>query len=340
MDSSPTWGITGPAFLAVFMLVGVLLAGVALYVRRRAAARLPEIPELHGYVLTLLNPRYEWENDVVVASLVLLRSKGLVEVEHAGTLRPTGEGEDLTVPLDRAVLQGVADGKQLGELKHHHLVETELFRLRRECWVWGQDVIHRHRARMWRSMSAILPLGLLLLLGMVRLLAGAENGEPVGLLKALLLLLGAGILALSWWWVPRRPLHGWAEKFQKKKTDMVEARLREPRPRRPQDGFDPDAHEIVLRTACFGPVGLADVDPGLDAVVKADAPRLEAEKADARRREEKQARTRRRRFGRGGGSSFSSGFSYGRVVYGDSSYGGAGCGGDSGGGGGGGGCGG
>ncbi|GAA0953993.1 TIGR04222 domain-containing membrane protein [Actinocorallia libanotica] len=268
MDSPPTWGIPGPVFLVGFGLAALLLTAFAVAVRNRSVDRMPVLPELHSYALAPLGSRPTWEEDVVAASLVFLRSRDLVAVEGDGTLRAAGDGEDLTEPLDRAVLRALADGMRLGEIKGHPLVGSELARLGEEYRVWKDGLWLDHLARMRWSGLALLPLVLLLPLGVVRLWAGMANGRPVLFLLILLLVLVGGIAFLSRRWVPRRSSSDWAERFREKGHAIVRARLRTPHSRPPQDEAGRRTAGLVLSMAYFGSADLAAADPELDAVIK------------------------------------------------------------------------
>ncbi|GAA0953998.1 TIGR04222 domain-containing membrane protein [Actinocorallia libanotica] len=336
MDSPPTWGITGPVFLAGFALAALLSTGFAVAVRNRVAKRLPVLPELHSYALAPLSARAAWENGVVAASLVFLRSRGLVAVADGGALRSVGDGEDLTGPLDRAVLQALAGGRRLGGVGGDRLVRSELARLRKEYRAWKDGLWRDHLARMRWSRLAVLPLVLLLPLGVVRLWAGAANGKPILFLLLLLLGLAAGIPVLLRWWVPGTPRPSWEERLREEWHATVQERLRESRSRPSRDEDGRGTAELVLRMAYFGTADLAAADPDFDAVIKGESERIagrrkkrekrraaersaalgeEAEKVTVQKKKDKKAAARRDSRG----SSFSSGSSYGGVYEGSSS---------------------
>ncbi|GAA0953988.1 TIGR04222 domain-containing membrane protein [Actinocorallia libanotica] len=291
MDTSPVWGISGPVFLVAFAPTGVLLAVFALAVRERAVSRLPETDDLHGYVLACLSPRRSWKDDVVVASLVRLRSKGLVEVAHGRVVRPVGGGgADLADPLGRAVCRAVGESEEIRSLKGHPAVASELLRLQKEYREWEAGARRASQAAARRARPALLPLGALLAVGSVRFLADVVNGEPTGFLLlfvSFLLLLGAAIPLLLRRWVPTTPSRDWSGELRERREAMAGRRLREARSRPLPHGADQNVDELVLSTAYFGPTLLRDEVPELAALTEAERSAAlgeEAEKATVQKK--------------------------------------------------------
>ncbi len=317
MDSSPLWGIDGPAFLVAFVPTGLLLAVFALAVRERAVSRLPETDELYGYVLACLSPRKNWKDDVVVASLVRLRSQGLVEVAHGRVVRSAGGGAAPADPLDRAVLRAVGESAGIGGLESHPAVVSELLRLQKEYRGWEAGARRAAQAAVRKARPAVLPLGALLGVGAVRFFAEVANGEPVGFLLlflAVLLLLGAAVPVLLRRWVPTGPPRDWSGELRERREAMVGRRLREVRARPLPDGADQSVDEIVLSTAYFGPAGLKGGDQELAELVTDEARRED--------QDDEALEAWHRTFGLGGGSLFG-GSGGKRFFSGGSSYGGA-----------------
>jgi len=179
-DSTTTWGISGPHFLALFALVAVAAWLLGLAMRRRLRAGRVPFRELHPYELAYLagGPR-----TVVAAVLAALRASGSVAARPGGVLQVVGAPPVMRTPLDDAVLQAVGPGARTRDLTAGHpLLRPRLEELRTS--LRGEGLLLAPEER--RSVrAAALPLLFVLLLGVARIVAGVQNDRPVGFLIAL-----------------------------------------------------------------------------------------------------------------------------------------------------------
>ncbi|WP_028925956.1 TIGR04222 domain-containing membrane protein [Pseudonocardia acaciae] len=308
-----TWGLSGPTFLLFYLALAGFIMIAALAARRtmrtrRAPAYGTHVLETEGdgpYLAAYLNggPKL-----AMIAALSSLRVAGLVRgrdhrCERVGT--PTS---GWLPRLERAILDEAGSSPKVTRLVRREPVAAALDALRDELVRRRLLVSDRDRAafRRWHwAMVAVFALGV------VRLMAGASDGKPIGYLVLSLLLVGV-LTVLLRAIPPRRTVLG--------ETEL--ARLRSEH-RHLSPSMRPDwtangAMAAALAVGAFGAGALWTADPSFaDEVVGAKA-------------------------GVGFGSSPStwSGGSSGCGSSGGSSCGGGGGGGCGGGGGGGGGCGG
>jgi uncharacterized protein (TIGR04222 family) len=187
-----TWGISGPTFLWVFSLLGVVFA-VGTLVHRQRVLRGPahvRPSAITGQEAAYLNggPRL-----AVYASLGALRTAGAIGVSDDGVLAQTGALPAGSTPLDVAVYHA-ADRR----IRPRALLADR----------WVGDAVGSLRADLERSglalpaearrsaRSGALVLLALLAFGVVRLVAGVSNKRPVALLAMLLVVLGVVIVML------------------------------------------------------------------------------------------------------------------------------------------------
>jgi len=249
-----TWGISGPAFLSVYIPVGILAVAAGVWLRRnidRSAAApekltAPEIAMLHG------------DQRPVMAALALLRSHGLIDSRATPTRAMT--------PADRAQLDwftlaifdrltpqeqtaagvAAAAGAQLGQLRAS-LTERG----------YMPDAVFRRAAR-----DAGMPIAIVGIFGVVRFFAGLINGNPT-----LFLFFVLAALAIAWRLVahPGRVTGRGAEA---KKRAVSEHTYLRPRNSPAYATYGVGAAAIAV--AVFGTSALTVLDPGLASAV--DAP--------------------------------------------------------------------
>jgi uncharacterized protein (TIGR04222 family) len=177
-----TWGISGPAFLVAYVVLG-LAVWVATTRARRALAEGPDRPGPsadHPHDLALLNGGAEL---AITSALTSMHLKGTVapsrgEIVAVGSLDRRADG------LERAVHAAAASPVHRRRLPVTRPVRTELEAAEKRLVAHGLLLPGPRRAAIrsvGRWTAAVAGLGL------VRLLAGLSEGRPVGFLVVLVL---------------------------------------------------------------------------------------------------------------------------------------------------------
>ncbi len=207
-SGNPTWGISGPDFLVGYGLLALvaLLGIIVARWRLAAGAATTATGEFSGqpHDIAYLNGGPEL---AVLSALSSMRVAGTVVAEGRGRVRaaePLGTGAD---ELEQAIHLAAAVPSTRRELVTNRIVRTALDKARHRLELAGLLLSTREQRRITRTgrwMVAVAGLGLL------RLLAGAANGAPVGYL--ILELLAVGVLAaVLLGWAPKRSRRGTAE---------------------------------------------------------------------------------------------------------------------------------
>jgi uncharacterized protein (TIGR04222 family) len=191
-----TWGISGPNFLVGYVALGIaVVAGVMIWRRRYTFGPPPPIRSLTPTEVALLTGGREL---AVYSSLASLRAAEAVQIE-AGHLRQIGPVPSGAPELDR-VVHAVAGRRTLRsrDAAGDPAVAAVLDRTEAELAEAGLLLSPAVRSAVRRGALAGVAL---LAFGIVRAIAGTQNGKPIGGLVLLLVLVAAGTLALSY--VPR-----------------------------------------------------------------------------------------------------------------------------------------
>lgn len=199
LSSAPTWGITGPAFLLLYLVLAVASLVAAAVHRNRVAGRAPEpqLDRLHPYALAHLAGG---PDRAIAAAVGALRADGVVEPQQDGgrtRLRPTGRpltpsagerpawGSAGPAPspaadaLDRAVLEQVRQGLPVHRVMDSPDGAAALTGLRAELVAAGALLSPEQRSAA--RAAALWPAGVTLL-GVLRVSAGLQNDRPIGLI--------------------------------------------------------------------------------------------------------------------------------------------------------------
>jgi uncharacterized protein (TIGR04222 family) len=173
-----TWGISGPAFIALYLVtIGVVLVLATIH-RRLIFRGQPTSgydhvgPQQAAY----LNGGAQL---AVYSSLGALRRAGAIGVHPDRTLAPTGPMPAGVTPLDQAVYNAAGKRILARTLSADPWVATALTQLREGLERSGLALTpgRRQAARLWSTvMAAVVGLGVL------RLIAGMRNDRPVGFL--------------------------------------------------------------------------------------------------------------------------------------------------------------
>ncbi|MGH3695731.1 MAG: TIGR04222 domain-containing membrane protein [Pseudonocardiaceae bacterium] len=206
--SNVTWGISGPDFLVgygVLALVALLGIVVARW-RLAAGAATTTTGELDRppHDIAYLNGGPEL---AVLSALSSMRVAGTVVAEARGRVRAAESPGSEADELERAIHLVAAVPSTRRELVTNRIVRTALDKARHRLELAGLLLSARAQRRIKRTglwMVAVAGFGLL------RLLAGAANGAPVGYL--ILELLAVGVFAaVLLGWAPKRSRRGTAE---------------------------------------------------------------------------------------------------------------------------------
>ncbi|MGI5174971.1 TIGR04222 domain-containing membrane protein [Dactylosporangium sp. CA-152071] len=191
-----TWGVSGPVFLWLFHMAGVLAVGVPLLWRWLRTRRLerPDTAGLTAEQLAMVNAQ---RPGAVDAGLAALRARGAVEAAGGVVSRSAASGGDDALPagatpLERALFAAVRVPTPARELQLVAVVAAALDAVDADLRRRG---LRADRARERRlAIRGWVPLGALLVLGAVRLVAGLVNHRPVDFLVLSLIAYGAVLL--------------------------------------------------------------------------------------------------------------------------------------------------
>jgi uncharacterized protein (TIGR04222 family) len=188
--SANTWGISGPAFLQLFLLLAAVLLVAAL--RSRHLRRHPPVPagappldaRSDAYLIAYLGGG---PNRALLAALGSVWVAGLVRGHNGRCTRVTIPPVARRPALERAVLTEAVVPLTRAELVSRHSVGSALDELR-------DDLVRRgllHHASNGRRRRWAFAMAALFLVGLARLVAGVSGGKPVGFLVSAMLLVAA-----------------------------------------------------------------------------------------------------------------------------------------------------
>ncbi|RZQ61368.1 TIGR04222 domain-containing membrane protein [Amycolatopsis suaedae] len=200
MNGNP-WGLSGPEFLWIYagLLILPALAGAIAVRRLRSANRQPpdHLPVYHLAYLT----GGPWRTaETAIAALLEsehLRIDSSSRLYKTGTRRPTD-------PIERAVFDtvGSASSRTVASVVDAAMYTGSMTQLRVELENAGLLASETGRRRIWRFVTAAY--GAVLVLGIVRAVAGTSAGYPIGYLVLMMVaVVVAGALTL--WLTRRRP---------------------------------------------------------------------------------------------------------------------------------------
>ncbi|KWV33412.1 TIGR04222 domain-containing membrane protein [Micromonospora rifamycinica] len=183
-----TWGIPGPLFLKLYLMVAVVAVVGTLLHRRRTTAGPPDaagIDQLGPQQVAYLNGG---DQLAVWSALGGLRAAGAIDVRSDRRLIAAGPTPTGVTPLDHAIRNAARRPVAAGKLGRDPGVARALEQLRQGLEQHGLLIDADGVRALRRGRNLLL---VLLALGVVRLVAGLVNGRPVGWL--LLALAGLGL---------------------------------------------------------------------------------------------------------------------------------------------------
>jgi uncharacterized protein (TIGR04222 family) len=173
-----TWGIPGPTFL-VYFLAAVIGVAVLSTIHRRILFRgdsSTDVTRLGPQQVAYLSGR---DRLAVYTAIGGLRAAGAIGSGPDRTLVQTGPLPSGVTPLDTAVYHAAGRRIRARDISSDQWVTNALTELREGLEMRGLAVTadQRRTARIWAAAA-----GALVLLGLVRFLAGLDNDRPVGFL--------------------------------------------------------------------------------------------------------------------------------------------------------------
>ncbi|SCE65107.1 TIGR04222 domain-containing protein [Micromonospora matsumotoense] len=248
-----TWGIPGPLFLKLYLLVAVVAVVGTLLHRRRATAGPDPVTadQLGPQQVAYLNGG---DQLAIWAALGGLRAAGAIDVRPDRRLIAAGPTPTGVTPLDHAIRHAARQPVAAQKLGRDSGVARALEQLRQGLEQRGLLIDADGVRALRRGRNLLL---VLLALGVVRLVAGLVNARPVGWLLVALLVLGVALALLAR--TPRR-------------TRTANVLLR--RLRQSSHHLSPDsapayatygAAGAAMGVALFGTASLYALDPGFAA---------------------------------------------------------------------------
>lgn len=250
LAAAETWGISGTGFLQLYVPVAIFAVGVAFWLRHRVvhAPASALAVDLSAPELGLLTS----DERAVMASVALLRSHELIDAQGCSTGSRAPAGLDLFT---------VAVSGHLGKSPQSitevtRRMRTDLDRLRAGLvdrgYMTGPQFSKELR-------EAGLPIVVVGLFGVVRLIAGLSNSNPVFFLGVVLVLLG-----VAWWRVVTVRRVTGRGKAAKQEALIGNFHLR-PSAIPSYPSFGPAAAGLAV--ALFGVQALMLIDPGLNTAM-------------------------------------------------------------------------
>jgi uncharacterized protein (TIGR04222 family) len=216
-----TWGVSGPAFLVGYLIVGAVLYIASLLARRAAGtvAAAVRARRSRAFTARFTRPASDAKGDpylvaylnggaklAVLAGQSALRAGGLFATDRPRTADGPGPATRAKWPLELAILAATDRPVPYSRLKSDPAVAGALRALADELVQDGLLVSPRNLGILRHWGLALLGL---FALGVWRLVAGLGNGHAVGFLIPLVL--AAGVGALLWYLrLPRRTSAGHA----------------------------------------------------------------------------------------------------------------------------------
>jgi uncharacterized protein (TIGR04222 family) len=247
-----TWGISGPAFLILFLGAAATILALTLW-QRRQVFRGPDhvnVESLSPQQLAFLNGGRQL---AMQTSLLWLRQSGAVSHDGEGKLtRVSGHPAQGATELDRAVLHAASTGAYARTMISNNGVRTALTRMEDSLIRAGLAVAESDRRAVRRGPWLLL---LLVVVGFVRLVVGLGNDKPV-----LLLALSLAVLSPVAFVLFRRPV---TTKAARAALDRLRRRhsYLAPAQRPAFDTYGPAS--TALAVGLFGGAVLWQADPAL-----------------------------------------------------------------------------
>ncbi|GIJ24058.1 TIGR04222 domain-containing membrane protein [Micromonospora lutea] len=187
-----TWGVPGPTFITLYLAATVIAVAVVL-VRRRAllgGRAAPPADQLGPQQVAYLNGGADF---AVWTSLGTLRSRGAIGVDSERRLTADGPLPPAATQLDRAIHYAATQRIPARDLRRTEWVERALVELRDGLDQRGLALGPDRRAALRQGPLLLVAL---VVLGVVRIVAGLANDRPVWYLVLTVLALTALTIVL------------------------------------------------------------------------------------------------------------------------------------------------
>ncbi|MFB7720422.1 MULTISPECIES: TIGR04222 domain-containing membrane protein [unclassified Nocardia] len=252
--AADTWGISGPTFLAAYALLGfaAVLYG---FTRRTSVIRADHSRAHLANALTPTETAMLFDDRrPVLAGLAQLRGYHLIDSSGQPTRSPTDTETRALDPVSRTMHQYLlgADQRQRHVIHLAGATRAPITSLRAVLTDRGYLIGGEQRKSL---LLAALPLWALLVLGIVRVIAGIANNHPIGYLALLII-----VVAICAFLVQRAPRLTRAGRAAKQESMRRNGHLR-PANAPAYSAYGPDS--AALAAALFGAGVLWSLDPGL-----------------------------------------------------------------------------
>ncbi len=200
------WGITGPEFLGLYVILAVLSIGAVLLIRYRAGHPTSR-REPPKWKLDPIDAAYltGGPDRAVAAALTALRASEAVDMDNRDRLVATGSVPATATRFERVVHHALSSTGSRFLIVKERSVAAELDAIERRLLDTGllaPASAHRHAklAPLW-----LVPV---LALGVARAIEGSDRGRPIGYLVTLMVLTGIVGIVLAVRRAPRESAAG------------------------------------------------------------------------------------------------------------------------------------
>jgi uncharacterized protein (TIGR04222 family) len=202
--TAETWGISGPSFLLVYLLIAVAVGVAGVRARRALAEPATTGPAgdltAHPHDVAYLNGGGDL---AVYSALSAMHLRGTIATKR-GSVQATGRLEPDADALERAIHRTATGPVLPRRLPFHRSVQTAMAAIEDRLMAGGFLLTDEQRWQIRRVGLWMLGVAAI---GLVRMLAGVAEARPVGfLVVALLVVTVVAVVQLSL--APRRSRHG------------------------------------------------------------------------------------------------------------------------------------
>ncbi len=174
-----TWGLSGPTFIVIYLVIAVVTWVATTRVRRSLADPGPTRPigdlSGHPHDVAFLNGGHDL---AVTSALSAMYLRGMIAPQR-GSVQATGRLDHRADELERAIHFTAATAVPRGRLQFHTPVATALTSIQRQLTSTGLLISPEQRSHIRRTGFWMLGVAGL---GLARILAGVAGGKPIGFL--------------------------------------------------------------------------------------------------------------------------------------------------------------
>ncbi|WP_159840511.1 TIGR04222 domain-containing membrane protein [Nocardia sp. CY41] len=251
-----TWGISGPEFLAIYLPVVLVAVVAGIWLRVRVTGADPELDAVAAPGAELTSPEVGMlfgDQNAALAAMARLRAVDAIDSGAAPVRALTAQERGQLDPFTVSVYDRLSAG-QRKTVVGGSSATLEALRTRMIDLGYFPGPAMRHGLR-----DAGMPLLVTGALGVVRIIAGASHGNPVGLLVVLVI-----AQAFAYWLVVRKPR---LTALGVRARNAADERNRHLRPSNSPSFATYGAESAAIAAAVFGIGALSALDPGLAQAV-------------------------------------------------------------------------